>query len=275
MFRALLLDVELRAQVISSLMLLVVFLMTRAYAVARIAKWEMRSAETRRRVIVNVQNGALLFMVLGLVIVWATELRTLALSVVAILAAIVVATKEIITCISGGLFRTINNVCKVGDRIEINGIRGDVIDLSLFATQILEVGPQQQTHSRTGRAITIPNAIFLTAQTVNESFMSEFTTQNLQLPMKPEDNWKRAEELLLRAAAELCGPFIDDARAYMKRLQEDAGLDAPSPEPRVTLRVPEAGKLILTLRYPTPTNRRAAVEQAILRRYLELNVQPA
>lgn len=45
-------------------------------------------------------------------------------------------------------------------------------------------------------------------------------------------------------------------------------LEAPSPEPRVTIQLPEAGHVHLVLRFPAPDHGRSRVEQAILLRYL-------
>ncbi|MEK7269069.1 MAG: mechanosensitive ion channel protein MscS, partial [Nitrospirota bacterium] len=56
---------------------------------------------------------------------------------------------------------------------------------------------------------------------------------------------------------------------HMKQLEGKNWLDAPSVEPRVSLHVPEPGRLNLLLRIPTPAHRTSRVEQAILRRFLQ------
>jgi hypothetical protein len=54
----------------------------------------------------------------------------------------------------------------------------------------------------------------------------------------------------------------------MKLLEQRNLLEAPSPEPRITIQLPEAGRIHLVLRFPAPDRGRSRVEQAILRRYL-------
>lgn len=54
----------------------------------------------------------------------------------------------------------------------------------------------------------------------------------------------------------------------LKLLEQRNLLEAPSPEPRITIQLPEAGKMHLVLRFPAPDRGRSRVEQAILRRYL-------
>jgi hypothetical protein len=74
--------------------------------------------------------------------------------------------------------------------------------------------------------------------------------------------------LLLGAAHAECGPFLEEARRFMKRLENRQLVDTPTVEPRVTLQIPEAGKVNLLLRIPVPSRRKGRLEQAILRRFL-------
>ena len=78
-------------------------------------------------------------MLFGLILVWATELQALAISIVAALAAIVLAAKELILCVTGSLFKTTAKAFAVGDRIEVGNFRGTVIDQTLRSTTLAQV----------------------------------------------------------------------------------------------------------------------------------------
>ena len=134
--------------VVSSSILIIVVLVLRALS-ARFIKQKIESYELRRRWLVQSRNGLILLMALGLIFIWGQELRTLALSVVAIAVAFVVATKELILCVMGSILKTGAGSFTVGDRIQVKDFRGDVIDQNLLATTILEVGPGKLTHQRT------------------------------------------------------------------------------------------------------------------------------
>jgi len=54
----------------------------------------------------------------------------------------------------------------------------------------------------------------------------------------------------------------------MKLLEQTNLLEAPSPEPRITIQLAETGRIQLVLRFPAPDRGRSRIEQAILRRYL-------
>jgi len=72
----------------------------------RFIRKSVNSSELRQRWLVQSRNALLLILLLGLMMIWATELRTFALSVVAIAVAFVVATKELILCLTGSVVKS-------------------------------------------------------------------------------------------------------------------------------------------------------------------------
>ncbi|AQZ93616.1 mechanosensitive ion channel domain-containing protein [Halopseudomonas phragmitis] len=248
---------------ISTVLLLLTVFIARALA-GRFIRKTVNSIELQRKWLVNTRNGFLLLLLLGLVIIWGNELRTLALSIVAIAVAFVVATKELILCVTGSILKTGSGSFNIGDRIQIKDFRGDVIDQSLLATTILEVGPGKITHQRTGRMIVIPNALFVSEPVINESFTHDFVFHVFTVPFKREDNWQAAQQAFLDAANRHCEPYLEAVRRYMKRFNVQRGLEVPSVEPRVTIQVPVAGEVHLIVRLPTRSGQRGYIEQTVL-----------
>lgn len=141
----------------TTLALLLFVLVARAL-LSKLIRTGIQAPELRRKWLVQTRNGLILVFLLGLVLIWGQELRTLALSIVAIAVAFVVATKELILCFMGSLVKGGARSFDIGDRIQVKDFRGDVIDQNLLATTIMEVGPGKLTHQRTGRATVIPNS---------------------------------------------------------------------------------------------------------------------
>ena len=249
--------------VVSSSILIIVVLVLRALS-ARFIKQKIESYELRRRWLVQSRNGLILLMALGLIFIWGQELRTLALSVVAIAVAFVVATKELILCVMGSILKTGAGSFTVGDRIQVKDFRGDVIDQNLLATTILEVGPGKLTHQRTGRLIVLPNAMFVAEPVINESYTNDYILHVFTVPFKREDDWQAAQKAFLQAANRHCLPYLNEVRNYMKQISQYRGVEVPSVEPRVTLMVPEADEVHLVVRIPARAHQRVQVEQAIL-----------
>jgi hypothetical protein len=83
------------------------------------------------------------------------------------------------------------------------------------------------------------------------------------------DNWRKARQILLKVANEECAPFLEMAARHMKELEGRNWMDVPSVKPRVSVQIPEPGRVNLLLRIPTPAHRTSRIEQAILHRFLD------
>lgn len=253
---------------LKSLILLLFLVIVRTLVVRWIANNPTLSMESKRRWVVTTRNSVLFAFLIGLVTIWAHELQAFAVSLVALAAAMVLATKELILCWSGAALRVGGKVYAVGDRIQIAGHRGVVLDHDVFATKLLEIGPGQSAHLYTGRVAVFPNSLLFTNALIKENPEQEYGLYTLVVPLKTDDDWQKAERTLLEAAKAECASFMEEAARQMKLLEQANLLEAPSPEPRITIQLPESGKLHLVLRFPAPDRGRSRIEQAILRRYL-------
>jgi small-conductance mechanosensitive channel len=253
---------------LTSLLLLLFLLIVRALIVRAISKNPTLSMEAKRRWVVSVRNSIVFVLLVGLVVIWAHELQAFAVSLVALAAALVLATKELLLCWSGAALRVGGKVYSVGDRIQIAGHRGVVLDHDIFATKLLEIGPGQASHLYTGRVTVFPNSLLFTNALVKENPVQEYGLYILVIPLKDKDDWRDAECHLLNAAKAECTLFMEEAGRQMKLLEQTNLLEAPSPEPRVTIQLSEPGRINLVLRFPAPDRGRSRIEQAILRRYL-------
>jgi small-conductance mechanosensitive channel len=253
---------------LKSLLLLLSVIIARTLIVRSIARNSALTMEAKRRWVVAVRNSMVFVFLLGLVVIWAHELQAFAVSIVALAAALVLATKELLLCWSGAALRVGGKVYSVGDRIQIAGHRGVVLDHDIFATKLLEIGPGQASHLYTGRVTIFPNSLLFTNALVKENPSQEFGLYTLAVPLAAEQGWKQAESRLLEAAKAECAPFMDEASRQMKLLEQLHLLESPSPDPRITIQLSEQGRIVLVLRFPAPDRGRSRVEQAILRRYL-------
>ena len=253
---------------LKSLILLLFLIAVRALVVRWIANNPTLSMESKRRWVVTTRNSVVFAFLIGLVIIWAHELQAFAVSLVALAAAMVLATKELLLCWSGAALRVGGKVYAVGDRIQIAGHRGVVLDHDVFATKLLEIGPGQSAHLYTGRVTIFPNSLLFTNALVKENPEQEYGLYTVIVPIKNDEDWQRAERVLLEAAKIECAPFMEEAARQMKLLEQANLLEAPSPEPRITIQLPESAKIHLVLRFPAPDRGRSRIEQAILRRYL-------
>ncbi|NNF98623.1 MAG: mechanosensitive ion channel family protein [Desulfobacteraceae bacterium] len=264
-------DTVLTSKLFSTAVLIACVLIIRTYIVHLIrTKWDLKPT-IRRQWIVRVRNVTF-FLVFGVAaVVWLEQLRTIAASIVVIAAALVIATKEFLLNIVGFFYRTTAKFVTIGDRIEVDGTRGDVIDQNLMGITLLEIGPGDKTHQYTGLTIYLPNSLFLSARVKNEIYLwSDYVFHLITIPVKSGETWYSAEKALFQAASEACAPFIEEARGAMTSQALQHSLEEPNIEPRVQIQVVDPEKYNLVVRLPVPSRKRGRLEQDITRRYLQL-----
>ena len=235
--------------------------------VIRRTKWP--TPEARKRWIVTARNITILLILGALIIIWAEQLGNLTLYLVGVALALVMAAKELIMCLGGEILRSSTRLFTVGSRIEVSGLRGDVIDLNLLTTTIMEVGPERLTHQYTGRAIVLPNSLFLGAPFYNESFTRHYLLHTFTVSVRP-DAWAEAERCMTEAAEEACASYLEMARRHIEKIGDREGLDTPSAEPGVALQMNEPDRVQLIVRVPVPVRQKSVIEQRILHRFFEL-----
>lgn len=256
---------------INSVLFLVAILLLRTVLVRALRasgrKWP---SEVRRRWIRTVRSISWAASILGLAYIWSEQVYAFAVSIFAVAIAAVLAVKELLLCVHGSWVRIRSGSYAVGDRIEVDGIRGDVIHINLLSTTILEVGPGELSHQQTGRSICIPNSMLLENPVTNESFLENFLLHNIVVPLKREEDWSRAKDLLLELANEECAPYLDQARKKAFEIDRKEAVDFPSVDPRVSVQLPDAENVDLILRIPTPTHLKGRIERNITDRFLEI-----
>jgi small-conductance mechanosensitive channel len=260
-------------QLINTATLLVAFVLFRWGLVHIIGRWNAPRPEDKRRWIVQIKNLTLLILAIGLVGIWMNELRAFAISLVAVAAAFVFGTKEIILCFLGSAYRASAKPFELGDRIEVNGVRGEVIDHHMLSTTLMEIGPFKDVFQHSGRQVMIPNSWLLNYQVYNQSIQQDYVLHNMRIALAPNEDWKKAEEALLHAANQECAAYLEPARWAMVRLGQIQGLDLPRVEPRVNFQIVDGGEINAILRVPALISKISKTEQAIIRQYLEKKKQ--
>lgn len=225
--------------------------------------------QAKRKWVVTTKNISFFIWFFALIIIWIDQLQAVGATLVLFAAAFVVATKEFILNIIGYIYRTGTKSFSTGDRIEINSIRGDVLDQNITGVTLMEVGSGVKTHQYTGSSVFIPNAVFLSAPVKNETVMGgEYVFHIITVNLKMEDDWIDAEKALIDSAREACAPYLEYAIKQMTYISKKHALDQPGVEPRVNIQIPEHDKITLQLRMPVPSKRRGRIEGEVLRKYL-------
>ena len=232
-------------------------------AILRGRSWLSR--ETKLRGSVFWRNFSFLIAFIALVFIWRSELRAAALSLAALSVALVLAGKELFTSVLGYIHRTTSRSFSFGDVIEINNIKGEVIDQTLLSTTVLEMSEE---HLFTGKVVQFPNSFYVTHAIRNYSRLRDYQLGMVSISLPTGSDLDMARRILTEAANSVCSEFVAPAHAALRELEGEQFIVMPSAEPRVSIRIGEGGKITLLLRFPCPASQRTRTEQALLTKYL-------
>ena len=251
-----------------TVLLIVSIAAARSVIAARIARRENVADERRRRDLFYMRSGLSLALVLGLFTIWIGQIQSVLLSLTAVTLAIVIATKELLMCVSGFLLRTTGKLFSVGDWIECNGMRGEVTDLTLLSTTLLERETGAHGYGFNGRILIVPNSVFLTHPVHRESPGRSFVSHRFAITLENPVDASAAIDWLSRRASDACQTFIEEARTRKATLQRQMGVTLGSVEPTVTVATTDIGKIQLQVALFCPTERSVEIEQAITADFL-------
>ena len=239
------------------------------FVAQRLLSRETLETDYRRRLLSNLRNGLFLVLIVGIILIWAPALRTFALSLTAFAVAFIIATKELILCVSGATLKASSRSIKVGDWIEVSGLRGEVVDQNIFSTILQELSKDGHTNEFTGRTIALPNSIFLTAPIINEQFFKRYVFHSFQLIVEPSDDIEGIEKAIIETINEEMADHLEVAKRYRALIEKKAEIQIGDVEPQSKIVVLNDGKLKLLITAFLPTQHASSIEQKALRSGLQ------
>ena len=138
--------------------------------------------------------------------------------------------QELFLSIAGSLFIFMVKVYKPGDRIEINGIKGDVIDVNSIYTTMMEIGKWVSSDNYSGRIVKLSNAFVFKGPIYNYSQDFPFIWDEFNLPIKYGSDMELAKSIIIRIASETLSEYTTNSKKQWadvvnKYYIEDAQID--------------------------------------------------
>ena len=155
----------------------------------------------------------------------------------------------------------------VGDRIEINQVKGDVIDIGLFRLAILEVGNWVGAEQSTGRVVFFPNSFILKNHYYNYSTGNSFIWDEIKVTLTSESDWKKAKQIVENIASRVSQEFIGEAKEKSDEMARRFHINLGTLTPIVYVSIGERG-VDLLLRYLTAIRKRRITNDQISREIL-------
>jgi small-conductance mechanosensitive channel len=163
-------------------------------------------------------------------------------------AGLAVALQDVVKNLAGSIVILITGVYRVGNRIEINDTMGDVIDIGLFTTTMLEVREWLDADQATGRITTVPNGVVLTKPVQNYTKLHKYLWDELAIELTAESNWEEAMNIMSEIGETHTEQFVDDANKSLTRLERYYYVEGHVLKPNAYI-TPTTNGYTLTLRY--------------------------
>ncbi|WP_165905120.1 mechanosensitive ion channel domain-containing protein [Parashewanella curva] len=218
-----------------------------------------------KRLINSANKIATFTITLGIILIWLSELRFLALSVAAFVVALVMATREYIQCLLGAVYIATTRAFSIGDWIKVGDHYGEVVRSDWLSTALLEIEVSNKSYEYTGETLILPNNKFLISSVTNLNFIKRYVAHSFIITREPESvNFVQLKEAILLKANEYCLPFKDVAERYNNLLQHRLGISIFGPEASVRLSTSELGKNQITITIFCPTHEALNIEQKLI-----------
>ncbi|MDR9416290.1 MAG: mechanosensitive ion channel [Gracilimonas sp.] len=200
--------------------------------------------------------------------VWFSALGQLGTFLGLLSAGIAIALKDPVTDLAGWLFLIWRKPFDVGDRIQVGGSKGDVIDIRVFKFTLLEIGNWVDADQSTGRVIHIPNHKIFTDDIANYTSDFEWVWNEMSVLVTFESDWKKSKTLLQKIADDVCKEFVEQAREEVKKAERSYLIQYQYLTPIVYTDVKNSG-INLTIRYLSNPRSRRSVSQKLWETILE------
>jgi small-conductance mechanosensitive channel len=170
-------------------------------------------------------------------------------------AGLTVALKDFIVGFLGWFVLMRKNGIRLGDWVEINGVTGEVIEIGLFHTVLLETGNWTDSGHPTGRRVTFTNSYAIEGHYFNFSTSGQWLWDELQIVIPTGEDPYPLIEAIQKRVLEETKTNAKDAERELKNAAGNREIGNFSAEPSVNLR-PAVGGVELSIRYITQANQR-------------------
>jgi small-conductance mechanosensitive channel len=190
-----------------------------------------------------------------LIVIWLPFGGQLLGALAIVSAGVAFAMQEVIGAFAGWFNITLGRIFRVGDRIKMGGVHGDVIDISLMRTKLVEIGSAVDDQSwvkgrqPTGRIVTVSNKRSFTDPVYNYSDLLDFVWDEFVVEVPQSQDWEQARTILEAAVAKVTS--VGDARELLKRARRKLPIPTAEMKPRV-FASPHEAYVVLTARYVLP-----------------------
>jgi small-conductance mechanosensitive channel len=235
--------------------------------------------ETRRRYQFLLFRRIVIWIVVGSIIAltFVTELGSVATFVGLLTAGVAVAMQNIILSVAGYFFLIGKYGIRVGDRVQIGGVTGDVVDIGIVRFHLLELGSGETDAQPSGRVVAFSNSIVFqpTSGVFKQIPGTSFAWHEISLTFSPESDYRVIQERITTAVDSALKDYRGEMERQMRQMERT--LDAISSielRPRTRLHITASG-IEATVHYPVGSQSAVDIDDRVVREiYAAIDREP-
>jgi len=139
------------------------------------------------------------------------SIKDFGLAIGLLTAGITITLQELILSIAGSFYIFLVRVYKPGDRIEISGIKGDVIDIDSIYTTMMEIGEWVSSDNYSGRIVKLSNAFVFKGPVYNYSRDFPFVWDEFTIPIRYGSDMELAKTIFIEVASEELSKYVEES----------------------------------------------------------------
>jgi len=246
----------------------IIIITTLTRVTSRILLGHVESSDTRYRLRKLVNALGTLAVILLITIIFSKKLGNLTVAFGVAGAGIAFALQEVIASFAGWVAVSFGNFYSVGDRVQLGGIIGDVIDIGVLRTTIMETGQWVKADQYNGRIVRVANSFVFKEPVFNYSGDFPFLWDEITVPVKYGSDYRLAREIMHKIAIESVGDLVPGAKKTWREMVGKYRIEDAMIEPAVTL-IANDNWLEFTIRYVTDYKRRRSTKDILFTRIME------
>ena len=229
-----------------------------------------RITSEKQLFLIQKRNKAIftLILIIAILFIWKNEFKDIITLISFISAALTLAIREIIYNYVCGIYIKISKPIKIEDRIQLEEVIGDVVNINSLSFELLEVN--QETNQSTGKIIHIPNSQIFSKETINYTTAFKYIWDEINVSVDLTTDIKKAKKILLKLLEnnEIIKEIPKKMKNEIKSSRSEYRIYYNKLEPIIYTKI-EENKIILTARFLIHPKKQRTVESEIYENLLQ------
>jgi small-conductance mechanosensitive channel len=186
--------------------------------------------------------------VIGVILIFNAKLSGLGTALGVAGAGIAFALQEVIVSVAGYIAVFSSNFYRMGDRVKLGGIKGDVIDIGILRTTLMEIGDWVNGDLYNGKMVRVANSFVFKEPVYNYSGDFPFLWDEITVPIKTISDYKYTNEIFTKILREEVGDFADSSQKAWDKMIGKYDMENARVQPMIAMTF-DQNWITFTLRY--------------------------